>query len=67
MKIACENNGSDIDEKLLAVEILLFAFVFDSDATLLDYSRHAESTERLHWHCVKVKSSTLLAQRINKW
>lgn len=36
-----------------------FALEFDSDPTLLGYPRNAEHTERLHQHCVKVKSSFL--------
>ena len=46
-------------EKLSNGDMDVFAFDFDSDATLLGYPRHAEHTERLHLHYSKVKNSSL--------
>ena len=56
-----ENSRINIDERSLTVNMFVFAFDFDLDATLLGYLRYAEHTERLHRHRVKVKSSSLPA------
>ena len=43
-----ENNRSDIDEGPLRVDIVVFAFDFDSNPILLEYPRCEPHTERLH-------------------
>lgn len=63
LKAWCERNTIDIDESL-TVDMLLFAFDSDSNATLLGYLRYAEHTVHLHWHRVKVKSSYLPAKGV---
>lgn len=54
-------NRIDIDDEWLTVGVLVFAFDFGSNATLLGSLRSAEYTERLHRHRGKMKSSSLTA------
>ena len=62
LKVSCEKNRiDDIDEESLTVGVLVFAFDFESNVTLLRYLRDAEHTESLHRHRVKVKRSFLPA------
>ena len=53
---SCNNGRSDIDEKSSNLEVLSFAFDFDSDAIPLGDPRCAEHTERLPLCRWKVKN-----------
>lgn len=60
METLSENDGIDIDERSLTVNMFRFAFDFDFDldTTLLGYLAHKKHTELLLWHSPNAKSSS---------
>lgn len=50
MKDFQKNDRSDIDEKPLILDMLVFTFDVNLDAILHDFPRYADYIERLHLH-----------------
>ena len=59
MEDSRENDKTNIYKKSPIIDLSMFTFSFDSDATLLGYPRYAENTGRLRRHNRKVKNSSL--------
>lgn len=61
LKKSYENYRTDINEKLLNEDMLVFGSDRDSDATLPGFLKFAVHTQHLYRYCVKMKSSSLPA------